>query len=150
MLAALLLAAATSAACALEVRGFPQGELLARLPLPDRGFALRYMHSVTLREVESRFEIRAGRIVQTAETFDQHGPGMATEPLAGEQLDTVRDAGGVRYVLSMQRPIVRLIVRVQALPAQTLVVSAEAVELMRFGERALELTPDCGTRKESR
>ena len=150
MLVSLLLAAAASAACGLELRGFPDGNVLARVALADGAFALRYTHSVTLRPIESRYEIRAGRIVQTAETFDQHGPGMATEPLAGERLDTVRDAAGVRYVMTMQRPIARMIVRVQALPAQTLVVNAEALELMRFGERALELKPDCGGRKESR
>lgn len=144
MLVALLLVAA-SAACTLELRGFPQGDLLSRVALSDRTFALRYTHSVTLRAVESRYEIRAGRIVQTAEVFDQHGPGMATEPLAGERLDTLRDAAGVRYVITMQRPIERLIVRVQKLPAQKLMVGDEALDLTRFGDRALELKPRCGS-----
>jgi len=58
--------------------------------------------------------------VQTAEVFDQHGPGMATEPLAGERFDTERDERGVRYVLTMQRPIERLVVRrAQATGANT-------------------------------
>lgn len=148
---ALLLAAATTAACGLELRAAPDGSRLARIALAsDQRFALRYTHSVTLRPVESRYEIRAGRIVQIAEVFDEHGPGMATAPLAGERLDTVRDADGVRYVLWMARPIERLVVRVQAQPAQRLIAGDEVVELIEFGERAVELKPDCGAAKESR
>ncbi len=130
-----------AAVCALALRGFPGGEPLARVPLPQPEFALRYTHSVTLRPVESRYAIRSGRIVQTAETFDEHGPGMATEPLAGERLDRV----GARFVLTMRRPIERLIVNVQKLPAQKLVTGGDAIELMQFGERALEIAPDCGS-----
>lgn len=145
-----LAAAAVAAACALEVRSVPQGDVLARVPLAERAFALRYTHSVTLRPVESRYELRGGQIVQTAEMFDEHGPGMATEPLQGERLDTVRDAAGVRYVMRMQRPIGHLIVRVHRLPAQTLVVRERTLELTRFGERALELTPVCGSATRER
>lgn len=141
-MAAPLLAAA--AACALALRGFPGGEPLAQVPLAQPEFALRYTHSVTLRPVESRYEIRNGRIVQTAEVFDEHGPGMATEPLPGERFE--RD--GARFVLSMRRPIERLIVSVQRLPAQKLVSGGDAIELMRFGERALEIAVDCAPEKQ--
>lgn len=138
MAAALLAAAA--AVCALELRGFPQNALLARVALPRPGFALRYTHSVTLRPIESRYEIRNGRIVQTAELFDEHGPGMATEPLAGERLER----SGGRFVLSMQRPVGQMIVHVQQLPAQTLIADGDAIALTQFGERAIEIRPDCG------
>jgi hypothetical protein len=134
---------ALAAACALEVRGVPQAEVLERVPLAELTFALRYTHSVTLRAVESRYEIRDGRIVQTAEVFDEHGPGMATEPLKGERLDTVRDATGVHYVMTMQRTLDKLTLRVQVLPAQRLIVRGEVFDLIRFGERALELIPRC-------
>lgn len=136
-MAAALLAA--SAVCVLTLRGFPHGEALARVPLAQSGFALRYTHSVTRREVESRYAIEAGRIVQTAETFDAHGPGMATEPLTGERL--MRD--GERYVLVMSRPIERLVVRVQKLPAQSLIADGRPIELLAFGERAIEVAADC-------
>jgi hypothetical protein len=139
-----LAAAGVAAACALEVRSVPQEDVLERVPLTRHAFALRYTHSVTLRPVESRYELRGGRIVQTAEVFDEHGPGMATEPIPGERLDTVRDASGVRYLMTMQRPIERLIVRVHRLPGQKLVVNDETLDLTRFGERALELKPICG------
>ena len=148
MLALLLAAAAAAGICGLEIRGAPGEAGLARLELQsDQQFSLRYTHSVTLRAVESRYEIRGGHIVQTAEVFDQHGPGMATEPLAGERFDTERDERGVRYVLTMQRPIERLVVRVHRLPAQTLLVGDQSYELLRFGERAVELKPTCDPRK---
>lgn len=143
---AALVAAGLAAACALELRAFPDGELLARIPLAhDNRFALRYMHSVTLRPIESRYQVNAqtAAIVQVAELFDQHGPGMATDLAPGERLDTVRDADGVRFVMTMARPIERLVVRVQRLPGQTLVTQGRSLELIRFGERALELKPEC-------
>jgi hypothetical protein len=139
-----------AAACVLEVRSVPQGDVLERVPLTRHAFALRYTHSVTLRPVESRYELRDGRIVQTAEVFDEHGPGMATEPLPGERLDIARDAAGARYVMTMQRPIERLIVRVHRLPAQELVVRDETLDLTRFGEGAIELKPVCGSAKKER
>lgn len=144
--AALAAAGLVAAACALEVRGFPEGELLARVALTaDNRFAVRYTHSVTLRLIESRYEVNAqtSGIVQVAEVFDQHGPGMATDLAPGERLDTVRDAAGVRFALTMTRPIERLVVRVQRLPAQTLLARDGALDLLRFGERALELKPAC-------
>jgi hypothetical protein len=131
-----------TAACVLALRAFPTGAPLATVPLPHAGFALRYTHSVTLRPVESRYAIHNGRIVQTAEVFDDHGPGMATAPLAGERFERI----GARYVLTMQRPVEPLIVRVQAGTAQTLVAGDDALELARFGERAVLIAPHCPQR----
>jgi hypothetical protein len=141
---ALLLAANIHAACAVELLDSPGGERLARLPLPaDRGFALRYTHSVTLRPVESRYVVRADRIVQTAEVFDEHGPGMATDAGPGERLDRQPGADGARFVLSTQRPLPRLVVRLHPVPAFRLLVGQETIDLAQWGARAVEIRADC-------
>jgi len=141
---ALLLVANVSAACALELLDSPGGTRLARVPLPvDRTFALRYTHSVTLRPVESRYVVRGNRIVQTAEVFDDHGPGMATEPGSGERLETQHAADGTRFVLHTDRPVPRLVVRLHPLPAFTLLVERHKVDLAHWGTRAVEVRADC-------
>jgi len=141
---ALLLAANISASCALELLDSPGGARLSRVPLPaDRTFALRYTHSVTLRPVESRYVVRGDRIVQIAEVFDDHGPGMATEPGPGERLETQQTASGTRFVLHTERPMPRLVVRLHPLPAFTLRVDRQEVDLAHWGARAVELRADC-------
>jgi hypothetical protein len=140
--AALLLAAA--AACALDVLDSPAGTRLARVPLPDDGaFALRYTHSVTLRPVESRYRVQAGRVVQTAEAFDAHGPGMASEAQPGERWETQATDAGPRFVLHMARPLPHLVVRLHPLPAFSLHAGAQTLDLGRLGARAVELRPSC-------
>lgn len=144
--AALLLAASASAAaaCALDLRDAPTGAPLARVPLPpERTFALRYTHSVSLRAVESRYAVRGDALVQTAEVFDEHGPGMSTGVGPGERFETHHDADGTRFVLHMSRPIPRLVVRLHELPAFRLVVDGHETDLSRWNGRAIELRPDC-------
>jgi hypothetical protein len=142
--AALLLAASVNAACALELIDSPGGARLAAVPLPaDRSFALRYTHSVTLRQVESRYVVRGNRIVQTAEVFDEHGPGMATEPAPGERLETRPTADGTNFVLHTARPLPHLVVRLHPLPAFKLLAGGQTIDLAKWGARAVELRPDC-------
>lgn len=144
---ALLVAANVSAACALDLLDSPGGARLARVPLPaDRAFALHYTHSVTLRPVESRYLVRGDRIVQTAEVFDEHGPGMATAPGPGERLETLHGADGARFLLHMERPIPKLVVRLHPLPDFALHVGARAIELAQWGTRAVEVRADCSAR----
>jgi hypothetical protein len=149
--AALLLAAAAAAgACALDVLDSPAGTPLARVPLAANGaFALRYTHSVTLRPVESRYELRAGRIVQTAEAFDAHGPGMATEAQPGERWETQYTDAGQRFVLHMTRPLPQLVVRLHPLPSFRLLVGARTIDLDQWGARAVELRPNCVTERDA-
>jgi hypothetical protein len=144
--AALLLAASVDAAgaCALDLLDAPTGAPLAHVPLPpERTFALRYTHSVSLREVESRYTVRDGSLMQTAEVFDEHGPGMSTDAGPGEWFETQRDASGTRFVLHMSRPIPRLVVRLHERPAFRLVVAGRETDLSRWNGRAIELRPDC-------
>ena len=146
--AALLLAAGSSAAsaCALDLLDAAGSARLAREPLPAGGdFALVYTHSVTLRPVESRYVVRANVIVQTAEIFDEHGPGMSTEALPGERLEK---AGGA-YVLHMARPIPRLVVRRHERAAFRLVVGPRTIALDDWQPPSIELRPDCEAVNES-
>lgn len=151
--AALLLAAGASAAaaCSLDVIDPASGARLARVPLSDgRGFALAYTHSVSLRPVESRYRVHGNGIVQVAEVFDEHGPGMSTTPAPGERLEMQRDGSGSRFVLHLSRPIGRLVIRLHERPAFRLAAGEQTLELDRWGTRSVELRPDCPDDEEDR
>jgi hypothetical protein len=142
--ALLLIAANVGAGCALDLLASPGGARLARVPLPaDQTFALRYTHSVTLRPVESRYVVRGNHMLQTAEVFDAHGPGMATEAQPGERWETQHAADGTRFVLHMARPMPRLVIRLHALPSFALRAGAQSVDLGQWGVRSVEVRADC-------
>ncbi len=148
----LLLAAATnvSAACALELLDSPGGARLARVPLPaQQTFTLAYTHSVTLRPVQSRYLVRENRMVQTAEVFDAHGPGMATEAQAGERWETLHSADGTRFILHMQRPMPKFVIRLHELPSFALRAGAQTIDLGKFGVRAVEVRADCAAKPKA-
>lgn len=149
--AALLFAggASAAAACALDVLEPASGERLARVPLPaGHSFTLAYTHSVSLRPVESRYRVQGNAIVQVAEVFDEHGPGMSTQPGPGERLEMQRDGSGSRFVLHMARPIDRLVVRLHERPAFRLTAGERTLALDRWRTRSVELRPDCPDEKE--
>jgi hypothetical protein len=147
----LAVAGSTAGACALDLVDPAGGAPLARVPLPAGGdFALVHTHSVTLRPVEARYVVRGNAIVQTAEVFDEHGPGMSTAPGPGERLDTVREGGSTRFVLHMQRPIPRLVVRLHERPAFRLDVAGHGIDLGQWRTRSVELRPDCPDDDEPR
>jgi hypothetical protein len=146
--AALLLAAGANAAsaCTIDLLDPASGARLARLPLPaERSFTLAYTHSVSLRPVEGRYVVRGGGIVQTAEIFDEHGPGMSSAPGPGERLETLRD-GGSRFVLHMARPIERLVIRLHQRPAFRLAAGSQSLALDQWHSRSIELRPACPDR----
>jgi len=148
---ALLLAAAANAnaACALDLIDPASGTRLAQVPLSaERSFALAYVHSVSLRPVESRYALRGGGIVQTEEIFDDHGPGMSTEALTGERLETLRDDIGTRFVLKMARPLPQLVVRLHERPAFQLLVDGQSLGLDQWRTRSIEIRPDCADDRE--
>lgn len=140
---ALLLAANAGSACSLDLLDPAGAARLARVPLPhEREFALHYTHSVSLHPVESHYVVRDGSIVQVAEVFDEHGPGMSTEPAPGERLELQHD-GGDRFVLHMSRPIDRLVIRLHERPAFRLVIRGQTIALDQWHTRSIELRPDC-------
>lgn len=146
-LALLAPAGASAAPCAIEIRGFRTASaVLARIALPQsHTFALRFVHSVTRRPVESHYVVRGGRIVQVAEIFDEHGPGLASAAAnAGERWERVVTKSGARFVLHMNRAIPRLVVRVQTVARQRLVADGAEIALVRWAPNAVELRPSCG------
>jgi len=149
---ALLLAAAADAgaACALDLVDPASGTRLAQVPLATGAdFALAYLHSVSLRPVESRYTLRGGVIVQTAELFDDHGPGMSTEALPGERLETRRGDSGTQFVLTMARPLPQLVVRLHERPAFRLLVEGRSLPLDQWHTRSIEIRPVCPDERES-
>ena len=149
--ALLLLAASASAACALDLIDSPGGTRLALVPLPaDQTFALAYTHSVTLRPVESRYVVRGNRMLQTAEVFDAHGPGMATEAQPGERWETQHAADGTRFILHMERPMPRLVVRLHKLPAFHVRAGEQTIDLGQWDARAVELRANCAPKSQSK
>jgi len=126
----------------IGIYGHPDGTPLADIETgPDANFALRYIHSVALTPVVSRYRLENGRIVQTAEEFDQHGfslPYGADRP--GERFE-LRDG---RFVLHMHRAIGPLYIRVGAAYGNRLEAAGD-LDLTQWGARRLELVPlPCG------
>jgi hypothetical protein len=130
-------AAAIAAPC-IAIVGPPERELLASVPLPpDRGFTITYVHSVTRTPVTETYRATADRFVQTSIRFEQHGPGLPTAPGPGERWER-RDG---RFVVTMQRPLGDIRMRVHADQAPTLDAGGAPIPLSRWGNRALGLAP---------
>jgi hypothetical protein len=126
------------AAC-LSIASSPDGAPLAFVALPptDATFRLTYRHSVTRTPVEERYRVEDDAIVQTEIRFEEHGPGLPTEPDAGAQW-TRRDG---RYVVTLNRRFPRVTMRIESSTHPALDASARTVDLAQWGNRALELKP---------
>jgi hypothetical protein len=145
MALALGIAGAPVAACerGLTVTGFPDGATLAEIKLGETGsdaydFSTVYLHSVTLTPVESRYRLAAGGIHQTAELFQQHGPGLASE--AVEAGTVWRHADGW-FLIEVDRTFEHIVMRVAGAYRNRLIGGGNIVDLTRWGDRALELRP---------
>lgn len=110
--------------------------VLAELQGPD--FALSWRHSVTLTAMRAEYRLISGRgIVQTAERFSSHGPGMA------------HDGAGWRFedgqmVLDLDREIDRLILRTAPDYENRLHVDAAVIDLTQWPATPLEIrAADC-------
>lgn len=97
-------------------------------------FELVYRHSVTLTPVISHYRLDATGIVQTEERFSAHGPGVAS---AGEGWH--REGG--QFVLPLERPIERLILRSAPQHENRLIVNDVAIDLFRWPREPLEVKP---------
>lgn len=115
----------------------PEGKGLAAVPLdPVRGeFALTYVHSVTGTPVEEIYRAEQDGFVQTSIRFEQHGPGLPTEPDAGETWQR-RDG---RFVVTMARRFGGIEMRVHADQSPQLRSGDETIDLAQWGNRAVAL-----------
>lgn len=102
------------------------------------GFTLNWRHSVTLTPVRAEYRLVAGRgIVQTAERFAAHGPGMAHEG-AGWRIEDGQ------MVLDLDRDIDRLILRTAPDHENRLQTTAAEIDLTQWPATPLEIrAADC-------
>jgi hypothetical protein len=124
------------AAC-LTIASNPDGAplVLVALPPDEAVFRVTYRQSVTRTPVEERYRVDGDAIVETEIRFEQHGPGLPTEPDAGERW-VHRDG---RFIVSMNRWFPHVVMRVDADTQPILAAGADAIDLAQWGNRALVL-----------
>lgn len=133
LVAALAAASATACPVGLAVARVADGAVLARVAAD--AFTLEWRHSVTLTMVRDRYVLTPeGEIIQVEERFEAHGPGMAHD---GEGW---RREGG-QYVLPLNRPIDRLILRTAPEHRNRLRAGDADIDLTRWPGQPLELLP---------
>ena len=122
----------------LAVRQFPGGGMLERRPLPIEGrFALTFIHSVSKTPVKDDYRVTGGKIVQIAESFEAHGAGL---PSGTEEPGvTGWEHCNGRFIIRMERPISRLIVRTDRDYRNRLLIEGTEINLNRWPNQALEL-----------
>jgi hypothetical protein len=122
----------------LAISRFPSQLALAHYPLPeDRVFSLSFIHSVSHTPVRDHYQAVDCRIVQTAETFQAHGAGLPSgvdEPGA-----TGWEHHNGQFIIRMQRPIPRLIVRTDRNYFNRLHIGHRKINLNAWEDQALEL-----------
>lgn len=120
----------------IELVDLRAGSVLTAQMGPD--FALSWRHSVTLTEVRAEYRLMPGRgIVQTAERFAAHGPGMAHEG-AGWRIEDGQ------IVLDLDREIDRLILRTAPEHENRLLADTTVIDLTQWPATPLEIrAADC-------
>lgn len=126
----------------IRVLRFPSGEMLAQLPLAmDGRFSLSFIHSVSGTRVVDLYQARGGRIVQTAERFMTHGAGLPSHPDEPGGLTWEKD--GDEFVLTMERPIPKLVVRTDKNYDNRLTAGRTTLNLNQWEDQALLLQSVC-------
>lgn len=122
----------------LVVTQFPEKNELGRYCLgSDKTFSLSFIHSVSKTRVTDVYEIRASRIIQTKELFKAHGAGLpsnASEP-GGLFWEKTREW----FILHMERPIPKLVVRTDSLYENRLTLTSGVIDLNQWSDQALLL-----------
>jgi len=122
----------------LVVTQFPEERELGRYCLgSDKTFSLSFIHSVSKTRVTDVYEIRDGRIIQTKELFKDHGAGLPSSPTepGGLFWEKTREW----FILHMERPIPRLVVRTDALYENRLTLASGVIDLNQWNDQALLL-----------
>ena len=99
---------------------------------------LSFIHSVSLTPVRDHYQAVGRRIVQTAETFQAHGAGLPSGADEPDMTGWERHDG--QFVIRMQRPIPRLIVRTDRNYFNRLNLGCRKINLNAWEDQALELT----------
>jgi len=129
----------------LVIAQFPEQKQLGKHPLgTDKTFALSFLHSVSKTRVTDVYEVRAGQIIQTKVIFKTHGAGLPSnskEP-CGISWEKTKDT----FILHMQRPIPKLVVRTDKLYQNRLVLASGIIDLNQWDDQALLLYIEPGKR----
>lgn len=136
-------ASAETGACKpyVAVSRFPDGGELARLVLDRAGFSLSFIHSVSKTRVVDLYQVRGRDIVQTAERFRAHGAGLPSG--ADEPGGLSWETRGDEFVLRMERPIPRLVVRTDKNYENRLSSGGVTLNLNQWEDQALHLQVVC-------
>lgn len=124
------------AAGRIVIATFPKNETLLQVPLENEPlFSLSFIHSVSRTRVTDVYEIREKDIVQTREYFSAHGAGLPSSPdepggIKWEKQDS-------RFVLHMERPIPKLVVRTDKNYENRLKVLGRTINLNQWEDQAL-------------
>ncbi|TNE40701.1 MAG: DUF1850 domain-containing protein [Alphaproteobacteria bacterium] len=121
----------------LCVLSFPEEKILWQEKLPDgeNDFSLFFIHSVSKTEVEDQYRVNGPHIIQTAELFIAHGAGLPSlKDEVGEQSWTLENG---QFVLKMDRPIDKLVLRVNPDYRNRLVFDGTDLDITQWGRRAL-------------
>ena len=122
----------------LTISRFPSQLTLGHYPLPeDGGFSLSFIHSVSHTPVRDHYQSIDNRIVQTAETFQAHGAGLPSG--ADEPGATGLEHHNGHFIIHLQRPISRLIVRTDRNYCNRLHIGGREINLNAWEDQALEL-----------
>jgi hypothetical protein len=120
----------------LALTAVPEGRVLATLAVGTAPtFDITYIHSVTRTPVVETYRVDHGGLLQTSIVFEQHGPGLPTEPDAG-QTWTDRD-GHFNVTLARRFDTIRM--RVHRDQSPQLLIGSRRVDLAGWGNRAVEL-----------
>jgi len=125
----------------LVISQFPEGVELGRYPLGEnKTFFLSFIHSVSKTKVKDIYEIRGRRIVQTEEFFKAHGAGLPSSPEepGGLSWEKTKDW----FILHMERPIPKLVVRTDKMYQNRLGLGSETIDLNGWEDQALLIFVD--------
>lgn len=126
---------AVAAPACLSLTTVPDGRVLALLPVAAPTFDVTYIHSVTHTPVVETYRVDRGTLVETAIVFEQHGPGLPTEPDPGQ---TWADRDG-HFVVTLDRRFQTIRMRVHRDQSPQLAIGARRIDLAGWGNRAIEL-----------
>ena len=128
----------------LVITQFPEQKQLGRYPLgPDKTFSLSFIHSVSKTRVTDVYEIHAGHIIQTKEIFRAHGAGLPSSPAEPGGLSWEKTKN--KFILHMERPIPKLVVRTDKLYQNRLTLASGTIDLNQWDDQALLLYIEPGT-----
>lgn len=133
ILAAAGLMPAMAWATCLAIAAHPDGRALDTIDAAT--FDIRYVHSVTRTPVVERYRIDGAILRETSIAFREHGPGLPTEADPGQSFE--RTAEG--FVVTTDRAFDTIVMRVHAEQSPRLEAAGGAVDLSRWGNRAIAL-----------